>query len=229
MRSVRVGVGQQAGGTPFHGEVPPVATATTSTDPSAMRAAYRARWHARLEPQLTAAWRSSTDMAAALGETNAKVLERMRDLVDAGIAQRYVATMSRTRKSTARGPFRSFFRLAVGPTPPPPKLAPGAPPTPRRQPRPFRANTQQPPPPPSATLHPDVVTALVDEIGAFLSGITAFDRRALIQTYQRTGAIDSRFDRVLLASCGRRLERALSFEEKKMMRKAVLVAIGALV
>jgi DNA-binding Lrp family transcriptional regulator len=200
-----------------------VATATTSTDPSAMRAAYLARWRARLEPQLTAAWRSSDDIAAALGETNAKVLERMRDLVDAGIAQRQVATMSRTRKSTALGPFRSFFRLAVGPTPPPPQLVPGAPPTPRRrQPRPFRGGPQLQPPPPSTlhTLHPDVVTALVDEIGAFLSGVTAVDRRALIQTYERTGAIDSRYDRALLASCGRRLGRTLSFPEKKMMRRA---------
>jgi hypothetical protein len=84
----------------------------------AQRDAYRAFWRSRLEAVLTDHWRWSEDIGRDLGETNAKVLERMRDLVRDGAAERCIV---RLRKHRMNGPFQSFFRLPIGPPPPDPK------------------------------------------------------------------------------------------------------------
>jgi predicted ArsR family transcriptional regulator len=88
----------------------------TVLDRAAQRAAYRAAWRSRLLTVLTLEWRSSHEIAEQLGETNAKVLERLRDLVEEGIVQRRVI---KQRQASRPGPFRAFFRLsaAVGSAP----------------------------------------------------------------------------------------------------------------
>lgn len=87
-----------------------------STDPR--RAAYQAAWDARLLPLLTPDYQSSVSLAKTLGEKPATVLERLKDMLERGLADRKIvkAVPSKPTKSgkrprvhTAR--FEAHFRL----------------------------------------------------------------------------------------------------------------------
>ncbi len=82
------------------------------------RAAFQAGWDARILPLLTADWQSSVALAKTLGEKPATVLERLKDMLDRGLADRKIvkAVPSKPTKSgkrprvhTAR--FEAHFRL----------------------------------------------------------------------------------------------------------------------
>jgi hypothetical protein len=82
------------------------------------RAAYQAAWDARLLPLLTPNYQSSVAIAKTLGEKPATVLERLKDMLDRGLADRKIvkAVPSKPTKSgkrprvhTAR--FEAHFRL----------------------------------------------------------------------------------------------------------------------
>ncbi len=82
------------------------------------RAAFQAGWDARLLPLLTPQWQSSAVIAMAAGEKPAKVLERLKDMLDRNLVERRVvkAVPSKPTKSgkrprihTAR--FEAHFRL----------------------------------------------------------------------------------------------------------------------
>jgi len=88
----------------------------------ARRAAFQAGWDARLLPLLTPQWQPSGVIAKAAGEKPAKVLERLKDMLDREIVERRVvkAVPSKPTKSgkrprihTAR--FEAHFRLPQTP------------------------------------------------------------------------------------------------------------------
>jgi len=92
------------------------ASQTQSSDPR--RAAFQAGWDARILPLLTADWQSSVVIAKRLGEKPATVLERLKDMLERGLADRRIvkAVPSKPTKSgkrprvhTAR--FEAHFRL----------------------------------------------------------------------------------------------------------------------
>jgi hypothetical protein len=82
------------------------------------RAAFQAGWDARLLPLLTPQWQPSVAIAKAAGEKPAKVLERLKDMLERNLVERRVvkAVPSKPTKSgkrprihTAR--FEAHFRL----------------------------------------------------------------------------------------------------------------------
>jgi len=84
----------------------------------ARRAVFQAGWDARLLPLLTPQWQSSSVIAMAAGEKPAKVLERLKDMLERNLVERRVvkAVPSKPTKSgkrprihTAR--FEAHFRL----------------------------------------------------------------------------------------------------------------------
>lgn len=68
--------------------------------------------------------------------------------------------------------------------------------------------------------------ALVEVIAAFLADLDPSDRAILREEYVRTGLVDARYDRQLLARCGDRLRRTLTTSEKATMRHALLAGVG---
>lgn len=84
----------------------------------ARRAVFQAGWDARLLPLLTPQWQSSSVIATAAGEKPAKVLERLKDMLDRHLVERRVvkAVPSKPTKSGKRprihtAKFEAHFRL----------------------------------------------------------------------------------------------------------------------
>lgn len=67
---------------------------TEPGSPAALREAYRAAWKARLLPVLTDEWQSADAIAAGLGEARHTVLERLKDLLPPGLAERRIVRIA---------------------------------------------------------------------------------------------------------------------------------------
>lgn len=205
------------------------------------RLAYRKAWYDRLLPELAPhEWRWSAEIAAHLGEPNEKVLERLRDLVAAGVVERHVRRLSGARKNADGHPMRAYFRLAIGKQPDLPPNSELAPRAPRRRRRPLatpprspvRPRFDPPPhpavrrvPPPSAALPQSLIDAVCD----FVIGVPLVERREILEAYDYRNSVPPLYDRPLLAMCGQRISRYLDLEEKRAVRALFIAGIRALV
>ena len=98
---------------------PPDAQPDDEASGAERRAAHRAGWDARLLPTLTAEWQSANVIAAALGEPQPRVLERLKDMATRGLIERRIwrvppAQPARKKKKRPRihsAQFEAHFRL----------------------------------------------------------------------------------------------------------------------